>query len=115
MAITLFGSASTPTDNVSQAGPGPITVTPPASMASGDMVLVMTLAKTASINETLDVVTTGGQSWYTLGWDTQGSLSWALLACRFNGTSSANPTFQDGQRQTTPLTPKMDVFRPTSG
>lgn len=84
-------------------------------MSSGDMVLVMILAKTAGINETLDVATTGGQSWYTLAWDTQGAISWALLACRFNGTWAANPTFQDGQGQTTPLTAKMDVFRPTSG
>ncbi len=115
MAITLFGSASTPADNVSQAGPGPITVTPPASMAAGDVALVMITHRVASQNETLRENNAGGQEWYPLAWGSTTALSWALLACRFNGTWSANPTFEDTQGNAAPLTAKMDVFRPTSG
>src|SRR3954464_2181847 len=114
MAITLFGSASSPADNASQAGPGPVSITPPASMLAGDLVTVMVMTRTADVQETMQNVTTGGQSWHPLLWDTTTTLSWARWACRFNGSWAANPTFEDGQGQTTPLTAKMDVWRPTS-
>jgi hypothetical protein len=114
MAITLFGSASTPADNGTQAGPGPITVTVPGSMQAGDLVTVLVDQRTAGQNETFSVPNTGGQTWHVIAWGSTTSKSWALFACRFNGSWSANPTFQNDSGGATPLTAKMDAWRASS-
>lgn len=111
---TYFGSASNPADNVSQVGPGPLAVTPPASMVAGDFVRMMLAHRIAGQEESLSVPTAGGQTWYPILWAGTTALSVAVWCCTFNGTWSVNPQFQDDSGNAAPLICKMDVFRPSA-
>jgi hypothetical protein len=115
VAITFLGSASNPADNSSQAGPGPNSLTPVASMAAEDVALVWLTQRVAGADTTFNVNNKGGQFWHELITFSTTNLSMALVACRFNGTWSANPTFENTGGSATPLTVKMDVFRPSAG
>ena len=110
MAIAFFGVASAPADNGAQAGPGPITITPPASMLAGDLCIVVGQYRGA---EVFSVANAGGQTWNTLAERNATNQDTVVHWCRFNGTWSANPTFQVGSG-TAALTYVMIVFRPTS-
>jgi len=111
MAITFFGVSSTPTDNGSSASP--ITITPPASMVKGDLVVVVLHHKSASA---WSIVQGGGQTWTNIGVGTYVSvISRAIYWCRYNGTWSANPSFSNAAGGTAPATGIMTVFRPTLG
>jgi hypothetical protein len=114
LAITYFGSASTPADNSAQAGPGPISVTPPGSMTAGDLVLVFLGDRTAGDEQTFRNTTTGGQSWHEIAQLPGVAVSGAIYACRFNGTWGTNPAFDQSSGAVTALTAVMHVFRPTS-
>ena len=109
MAITYFNSASTPADNGAQAGPGPVAITPPASMLTGDLVYVFCQYRGA---ETITVSVAGGQSWNTLAAIANTNIAGQVFWCRFNGTWSANPSFTN-TTGTAALTCVMHVFRPT--
>lgn len=109
MAITYFGSAAVPADNGTNAT-ATITVTPPASMLAGDLVVVVCRQRGAGawING-LD----GGQAWTNAGNNTGTSLvSINTFWCRFNGTWSVNPRFDNAGATNTSVV--MLVFRPTS-
>ena len=109
MAVEFFGKASSPADNGAQAGPT-ATITPPASMTAGDLVVVVQVLRASSI--TLSVKTTGGQSW-TTGTQTNGTNnSTAVSWCRYNGSWSADPQFGPAS-DNSGLTALMLVFRPT--
>lgn len=113
MAITFFGSASSPADNGAAAGPGPTAITPPASMTLNDLVLVFLQYRATGVALSFDVSQTGGQEWAELYIDLDGTnISVALWACRFNGTWSADPSFVADS--TLGFTIVMDVYRPTS-
>lgn len=115
-AITYFGSASNPSDNGANAGPGPAAVTPPASMVAGDLAVVIQQVRTSSLSDTnLFPSVTGGQTWQRVEIAPQTVCSVALWCCRFNGTWAANPSFENTNLDTTALTVVMHVFRPPSG
>jgi hypothetical protein len=109
VAVTFFGKASAPADNGAQAGPT-ATVTPPASMTAGDLVVVLQCLRASSI--TLSVKTTGGQTWTTGTQQNETNNSTAVSWCRFNGTWSTDPQFGPAS-DTSGLTALMLVFRPT--
>lgn len=115
MAITYFGSFSNPADNGSQAGPGPISATPPASMLAGDIVSMKVQVRTSSVSDSLIPNEMGGQVWQRIKNAPQTNCSCALWACQFNGTWSADPSFENTNANTTPLTIKGDVYRPAAG
>jgi hypothetical protein len=102
-AISYVGSASTPADNGSQAGPT-VAVTPP-SMQAGDFVLIIGAywGTSPTISET------GGQTWTTLT-SASNTLKTRLFYCIFNGTWSANPSITVGSG-TYAMTAIMHVFR----
>lgn len=113
MAITFFGSANNPTDDGSLGGPGPIAVTPPASMVAGDLVILAGQCKTA---EDITVSETGGQSWTALDhWTGISGVTdrVRLFYARFNGTWSANPSLTV-VADTDAFTVVMMVFRPSA-
>lgn len=91
MAITFFNDARMPATDGANAAATSATITPPASMAANDYVVVFVSAKTTAVTITNSV--TGGQTW-TAGTDSEGNgMSYRLFHCRFNGTWSANPAF----------------------
>ncbi|MEJ7830724.1 MAG: hypothetical protein WKF91_21120 [Segetibacter sp.] len=111
--ITYFGSASIPVDDPAAANAvATITVTPPASMVSGDLVCFWGQTKTNT--GTFSVTTTGGQTWNSVTPVLTATTLQAaqLFWCRFNGTWAANPTITviGGS----PYTGVMHVFRPTT-
>lgn len=111
---TLFGTASTPADNSAQAGPGPISITPPSSMQFGDRVFVLVQHRTAGAEQLTRVTTTGGQKWGLAAACDQAASGVAIWACVFNGTWAANPAFDDQGGTATALTAVMMVWRPSS-
>jgi hypothetical protein len=108
MPSTYFGSASNPADNGTLATTT-ITVTPPASMLAGDLVVVHAKAIGAA---TLSVTTTGGQTWFAEGVTSMDGGTATLFWCVFNGTWGANPVVSFGV--TTCNSAIMHVFRPPS-
>lgn len=108
---TYHGSASSPADNGSQAGPGPLAVTPPASMVEGDLVVLTAQYKGAV---TLTISNAGGQSWTSETADSASNISTQIFWCRYNGTWSANPSVTNTSG-TLALSATMHVFRPTTG
>ena len=114
MAITYHNSASTPADNGTQAAPGPVAVTPPASMADGDLVVIVGQIRSNLGTNVLTISEAGGQTWTTeASFGTSGSVTGRLFWCRFNGTWSANPSVVSSGG-TVALTVVMHVFRPTA-
>jgi hypothetical protein len=110
MAVTFFGSASTPTDGGSNSA-SPTVITPPASMLDGDLVIVSSFSRLLS--DTLAVSADGGQTWNTMSVQSgTGQRTTRWFWCRFNGTWSANPSFSHGGTNNTCI---MAVFRPSTG
>lgn len=109
MAITFFDQASNPADNGNQVGPGPLAVTPPASMAANDYVIMIALVRTTS--ETLSISQAGGQSWTSeTNLSTAGIGTSCVFRCKFNGTWTADPSVTAVSAVTT-MSVWMLVFR----
>jgi hypothetical protein len=109
--ITLFGQASTPADNSTNAGSG-VTITPPTSMTSGMLVFVAIQVKQTGLGRSeITITNKGGQVWHELNDDSCGTtnVSCRMYAARFNGTWSANPAW-DGTVATA-VTAAMWVFQ----
>lgn len=104
---TFHGVTSVPADNGTNATTT-ITLTPPASMVTGDLVVV-TLTQRGTA--TFSVGVTGGQTWTSIGRDV-GTTNVALETywARYNGTWAANPRFDFSAGTNT--TAVMIVFRP---
>jgi hypothetical protein len=93
MAISLFGSASTPSDNGTNTTQ--ITaVTPPGSMTAG-MLVWMTATNHAS-SGTVAISEAGGQTWTSLTQRNATRCRMRNFWCIFNGTWSANPSVDCG-------------------
>lgn len=114
MAITLFGTASNPSDNGSYGGTGvtTITITPPSSMQSGDLVFVT--ACYGGSSGTIAAPTNDGQSWTSLTSRNATRCRTRSFWCVFNGTWDANPTFT-GFTDGSSISARMLVFRSGSG
>jgi len=110
VAITLFGTASSPTDNGTAAA-DPTVITPPASMQKGDLVFMTAVARTSSITPAISQA--GGQTWTSLNVRNQTFNSARSFWCVFNGTWTANPSVSFGA--TTNNSVRMLVYRPNSG
>lgn len=108
MAFTYFGNTSSPVDNGTSAATQ-ITLTPPVSMTTGDLVYVRCYQRGTA---TFSVGVTGGQTWNTLTRQVNGTTN-ATQAfwCRYNGTWGANPRFDFSAGTNTNAV--MLVFRPT--
>jgi hypothetical protein len=114
MAITLFGSASVPTDNgTNTTNPTAFSNPPVGSMVAGDLVFVYAYCRTSSA--TIAVSNSGGQSWTsgTSQSSANATLSANFFWCIYNGTWSAAPSFSFGATINNNVV--MLVFRPTSG
>jgi hypothetical protein len=104
--LIFFGVASTPADNGTNTA-DPTAVTPPGSMQSGDLVLMIAQARAAS--GTLQMSEAGGQTWTSLTQTNQTTCRRRVFWCTFNGTWSANPSVAMGS--TTNNIVVMLVFR----
>lgn len=106
---TFFGSTAVPVDGAAAVNATTtITLTPPASMLAGDLVVVYTQQRGTTA---WTVGLTGGQSWNTIGNSTStASVSMNTFWCRFNGTWSVNPRFDNAGGTCTSAI--MLVFRP---
>lgn len=94
MAISFFDFASNPTDNGTlpfQVGNAVYEVTPPASMQTGDLCLMLLGARNA--NTYYSMVASDGQTWTELVEFRANSLTMQVFMCRFNGTWTTNPGF----------------------
>jgi len=110
MAITYFGSASTPpTDNGTNTT-DPTAVTPPGGMQAGDLVLM--IAQQRGTGATLAIFQAGGQSWTVEAAQSQTNCTIRLFWCRFNGTWSANPSVNFSGSTCNSVV--MHVFRPSN-
>lgn len=114
MAITYFNSASTPADNGTSVVT-PTAVTPPASMVTGDLVLL--IGQTRAAAATIEVSETGGQSWTAahVGVISNTNVSARIFFARYNGTWGADPSLAFTGTAGGAHTVVMHVFRPTSG
>lgn len=111
MAITYFGKAHNPASDGSDSGTRTtVTVTPPASMVTGDLVYVHVRTRG---EPTLSVGVTGGQTWNPLA-NTNTPGSARVFWCRYNGTWDADPRFDQSLSANT-MSAFMVVFRPTDG
>ena len=106
---SYFDSASTPADNGTNAT-ATVTVTPPASMAGGYLVVLIGQVLTGS--SSISVSVTGGQEWFDSGLTIAGTNHTAkVFWCRFNGTWTADPELTFGHSNAT--TAVMHVFLPS--
>jgi hypothetical protein len=105
---TFFGVSAVPADNGTNATQT-ITVTPPASMLVGDLVI---LAAYSIGFPFFSLSNRGGQTWYSFTRN-PGSSTFAIETfwCVFNGTWSANPVVSLSASQTN-TSAVMVVFRP---
>lgn len=111
MAITFFDSGTNPADNGAQAGPGPLAVTPPAGVQTGDLVLLFGLYRGSTA--TWSVGEASGQSWTGVSEWASGVTDGVMYWCRFNGTWGADPSLQINAG-TAAMSVVMLVFRPTA-
>lgn len=109
MAITLFGQTVVPLDGAAATNATTtITLTPPASMLAGDLVVVYLQQRGTA---TFSVGVTGGQTWTSIGRDAGTSnVAMETYWARFNGTWAANPRFDFSAGTCTSAV--MLVFRP---
>lgn len=112
MAITLFAVAANPVDGVTLYDSVERSITPPASMVAGDLVILRVDRKALN---TITMVNDGGQSWNVGTLRQGGSNSARIYWCRYNGTWTNNPSIQTMASATTVISLKMIVARPTSG
>lgn len=119
-AITYFDSASNPADNGANTGtvcssdvcPA---VTPPASMATGDLVILYASTRDIS-GQSYAMEQTSGQTWNTITAcaSTSNAVSSGIFWARFNGTWGSDPSIRvvSGTGAWSII---MHVFRPTTG
>lgn len=108
--IEYFNSSSNPADNGSVNLSTP-SVTPPANMEDGDLVLLIGQRRASNVSFTISE--TGGQEWNELPALTgTGNVSARIFWCRYNGDWVANPSIN--MAGTGGNTIIMHVFRPPS-
>ncbi len=107
--ITYIASSTVPADGTNN-NVSPTTVTPPAGIQAGDLVLMF--AHNRSTLATYTVSNTGGQVWNTEARIGTTNLGASLFWCRFNGTwTGGNPSVAYSANSGNMVV--MHVFRPT--
>jgi len=106
---TFFGQTSVPLDGAATTNATTtITLTPPASMLSGDLVVVYVQQRGTA---TFSIGVTGGQSWTAVGRNVgTATVAFETYYATFNGTWAANPRFDLSAGTCTSAI--MLVFRP---
>lgn len=113
--FTYFDQAASVTDNTDGGAVTSISITPPTSMTSGDLVVVYTTIKSSSAASAITRSNDGGQTWNDLSEIANGTTSYSrAFWCIYDGTWDANPAFDIDTAATT-ITGRMLVFRPDSG
>lgn len=108
-AQSYFDSASTPADNGANATTD-VAITPPASMTSGMLVVLIGQVLTASASITINEP--AGQIWYDAGLSIGGTNHSAkVFWCRFNGTWNGDPEINFSANNATSAI--MHVFIPS--
>lgn len=109
--ITYFGSSSNPADNGSLGNTATPSITPPASMVSGQLALLVAATEGAT---SLTINNAGGQTWNALT-EILGATRARIFWCIFDGTWDADPSVNTagGANDTTTLV--MHVFSPPAG
>jgi hypothetical protein len=106
---TFFGVVATPADNGTNATTT-ITLTPPASMLNGDLVVVYVQQRGTA---TFSVGVNGGQAWNDIGRaNVTANVAMNTFWAKYNGTWAANPRFDFTAGTNTSAI--MLVFRPNS-
>ena len=112
---TLFGQSQSPADGAAAVQSGPIvTVTPPASMTAGQLVVVAVSYRGAA-TVILRVNNSGGQAWSQSRSPDGNPVTLRLFWCTFNGTWDANPSFKEQAGGTLAMSAWMHVFTPGTG
>ena len=108
---TFFGVSEVPVDGASATNATTtITITPPASMVSGDLVVVYCQQRGSTA---WTVGLSGGQTWTEIGNNTSTTnVSVNTFWCTYNGTWSVNPRFDNSGGTCTSAV--MLVFRPVN-
>jgi len=92
MAISVFGVAANPADLSSfNENSGACAITPPASMTSGQLVVIFSDSMSANGARVHHISQAGGQTWNT-AFTTTTAFNTGVFWCQFNGTWSANPS-----------------------
>lgn len=114
MAITFFAATSNPGDNSTLADNGNPSITPTASMLTGDLVFLLINRKNS---QDIALFNTGGQTWNAGTLRQASSSSSKVFWCRFNGTWAANPAVLTDNNGDTGLAVSlfMGVWRPSVG
>jgi hypothetical protein len=130
-AVTFFGSASNPADNgnPNTQNNGVYAVTPPASMLTGDLCVMITQCLSTAAPFTTHIPCPQEQAWTSETIQAGTTISTQLHWCTFNGTWSSNPagfiapSTRGGMRMgcgkslgdtTIPFSVILLVFRPTT-
>src|SRR5678816_4343612 len=112
-APTYFHSASNPADNGAANEATTLAVTPPGSMVTGDLVILIGIHRLAA--DTITLSQASGQSWSDAGNLNGTGCSWHLFWCQFNGTWGADPSLAfAAESGTIPVSAIMHVFRPAA-
>lgn len=106
-APTYFNSVTSPADNGTSTATT-ITLTPPASMTTGDLVIVSLSQRGTA---TFSVNNTGGQSWSSEARDTGTNIAYQIFWAVYDGTWDADPSFDFSAGTNTNA--QMHVFRPS--
>ena len=107
---SFFNVSSNPGDNGSLTT-NTVTVTPPANMQAGDLVVIYAHYRNTGVTLT---VSAAGQTWTSeSAYNSGGNQSTRVFWCTFNGTWSGNPVVSGGGSGI-PLSAIMYVFRPTN-
>ena len=107
MAITYFGSASTPADNGSNLA-DPTAVTPPSGMQAGDLVVMEASSRDTALAHAISQA--GGQTWTAHAQQGVTNRSVRVFTCTFDGTWTADPSVSAGSGFCNSLI--MHVYRP---
>ncbi len=114
-APTYFHSASNPADSATatNAEPNTFAVTPPGSMVSGDLVLLIGAHR--GTGDTITLSEQSGQAWSDTSNLAGTGTSFHLWWCQFNGSWGADPSLAfAAEGGTIPTSVVMHVFRPAA-
>lgn len=111
---TFFGSASSLADPGSATG-ATATITPPAAMLAGDLVIIYAHHRYTSGTLDITPANEAGQTWTRENQSNGTNQRTCIFWCRFNGTWAGDPVVtRTGGSGSQPLTAIMYVFRPST-